>query len=218
MKRSVIVTGPYGVGKSEFAIQYALTHAPCFLADLDVLNPYFRPREIHAYLKEHDVVVIGNNTSNSTNLDLPGLSGDVGTYIQSDVRVIVDLAGSIAGTHPLTLFRDVLDRCEVWLVINLMREESKLEDIRVFISDLERQNLSVTGLVHNTHLLSETNLEMLRKSNETIMKFSQDVKIPIVWTMLDRRFMIDLKHEINSPILPVDHWALRARWMKGESI
>ncbi|TFG82886.1 MAG: hypothetical protein E4G74_02040, partial [Erysipelotrichales bacterium] len=78
MKNSVICTGPYGVGKSEFSIQYALTQAPCYLADLDVLNPYFRPREIHGFLSEHGVTIIGNSTHNMTNLDLPGLSGDVG--------------------------------------------------------------------------------------------------------------------------------------------
>ncbi len=218
MKSSVICTGPYGVGKSEFSIQYALTQAPCYLADLDVLNPYFRPREIHGFLKEHGVTVIGNNTHNSTNLDLPGLSGDVGSYIKNGDRVIVDLAGSIIGTHPLTLFRDVLDACEVWLVINLMRAESGVVELEQFILDLRKQNLEVTGLVHNTHLLSETDLGLIRTSNEQIEKFSLKVKIPIVWTMLDRRFMIDLRHEINSPILPVDQWALRAEWMKGDSI
>ncbi|MGB7595603.1 MAG: hypothetical protein WBL80_08580 [Erysipelotrichaceae bacterium] len=217
MKQSVICTGPYGVGKSEFAIQYALTQAPCFLADLDVLNPYFRPREIHGFLKEHGVIVIGNNTNNSTNLDLPGLSGDVGVYIQRGERVIVDLAGSIAGTHPLTLFKDMLDRCEVWLVINLMREESHLDQLEQFIADLKAQDLVVTGLVHNTHLLDETDLSLIRSSNSQIEKFAQKVKIPIIWTMIDRRFMVDLKHEINSPILPVEHWALRAEWMKGDS-
>jgi len=217
MKRSVICTGPYGVGKSEFAIQYALTQAPCFLADLDVLNPYFRPREIHGFLKDHGVIVIGNNTNNSTNLDLPGLSGDVGVYIQRGERVIVDLAGSIAGTHPLTLFKDVLDRCEVWLVINLMREESHLDQLEQFITDLKAQDLIVTGLVHNTHLLDETDLALIRTAHRQIEQFAQKVKIPVVWTMLDRRFMVDLKHEINSPILPVDHWALRAEWMKGDS-
>jgi len=217
MKQSVICTGPYGVGKSEFAIQYALTQAPCFLADLDVLNPYFRPREIHGFLKDHGVIVIGNNTNNSTNLDLPGLSGDVGVYIQRGERVIVDLAGSIAGTHPLTLFKDMLDRCEVWLVINLMREESSLDQLEQFITDLKKQNLLVSGLVHNTHLLDQTDLALIRSSHKQIEKFAQKVKIPVVWTMLDRRFMVDLKHEINSPILPVDHWALRAEWMKGDS-
>jgi hypothetical protein len=218
MKRSVICTGPYGVGKSEFSIQYALTQAPCYLADLDILNPYFRPREIHAFLKEHGVTIIGNNTHNSTNLDLPGLSGDVGVNIQRGDRVIVDLAGSIAGTHPLTLFRNVLDLCEVWLVVNLMREESSLDEIQHFIDDLKAHDLLVTGLVHNTHLLSETDLGLILRSNETIEKFAAKVKIPVVWTMIDRRFMVDLKHVINSPILPVDHWTLRAKWMKGDSI
>jgi hypothetical protein len=217
MKRSVICTGPYGVGKSEFSIQYALTQAPCYLADLDILNPYFRPREIHGFLREHGVIVIGNNTNNSTNLDLPGLSGDVGVYIQRGDRVIVDLAGSIAGIHPLTLFKDVLDLCEVWLVVNLMREESQLDQLQQFIADLGAQNLIVTGLVHNTHLLGETDLKLILSSDKQIESFSAKMQIPIVWTMLDRRFMVDLKHEINSPILPVDHWALRAEWMKGDS-
>jgi hypothetical protein len=218
MKRAVICTGPYGVGKSEFAIQYALTQAPCFLADLDVLNPYFRPREIHGLLKELGVVVIGNNTNNSANADLPGLSGDVGTYITRGDNVVVDLAGSIAGTHPLTLFQDVLGLCEVWLVVNLMREESDLRSVEAFIEELRKQNLPVTGLVHNTHLLSETDLDLIRHSNGEIERFAAEVQIPVVFTMLDARFMVDLKHEIHSPILAVDRWYLRKDWMKGDSI
>ena len=45
MSEVIVLTGAYGVGKSEFACQLALLKAPCVLADFDVINPYFRPRE-----------------------------------------------------------------------------------------------------------------------------------------------------------------------------
>ena len=58
MSEVIVLTGAYGVGKSEFASQLALTKAPCVLADFDVINPYFRPREQTTWFESKGVKII----------------------------------------------------------------------------------------------------------------------------------------------------------------
>ena len=52
--RLTIVTGHYGTGKTEFSVNLALALAkegrPVALADLDIVNPYFRSRERRSLL------------------------------------------------------------------------------------------------------------------------------------------------------------------------
>lgn len=47
--RISIITGHYGTGKTEFAVNLAMAMAaegqPVMMADLDIVNPYFRSRE-----------------------------------------------------------------------------------------------------------------------------------------------------------------------------
>lgn len=55
-KRLVIVIGHYGSGKTEFAVNYAVKMKEIYenvsIADLDIVNPYFRSREKREFLKK----------------------------------------------------------------------------------------------------------------------------------------------------------------------
>ena len=55
----VLITGHYGSGKTEFSVNLALRAAECpqklALADLDIVNPYFRSRERKEQLDARDV-------------------------------------------------------------------------------------------------------------------------------------------------------------------
>ena len=60
--RVTIITGHYGTGKTEFAVNLALALASdgeqVMVADLDVVNPYFRSRERRATLEEAGITLI----------------------------------------------------------------------------------------------------------------------------------------------------------------
>jgi len=219
MSEIIILTGAYGVGKSEFASQLALLKAPCALADIDVINPYFRPREQALWLKKMNVRVIGSNLKLDTNQDMPALSGEIQGAISNQETLIIDCAGSENGLKPLASFIDLLQEAQVWLVVNAMRTESLMDQIKVMIDLFEtNSHLKISGLVHNTHLLDETSVEMIIKAQIDLEALAKELKIPIVYTMLDRKFYDACVTQINNPVLGFDHLILREQWMKGDTL
>lgn len=80
-KRIRVIIGHYGSGKTEFAVNYALRLADAghqtALADLDIVNPYFRSREKAEMMEARGIRVISGSRGHHANLDLPMLSADV---------------------------------------------------------------------------------------------------------------------------------------------
>lgn len=218
MSEVIIITGAYGVGKSEFAVQLALLKAPCAIADFDVINPYFRPREQTLWLHSQGVEVIGSILTNHINQDFPALSGNLRGVISQNIPLIIDCAGSENGLKPLASFADVLQNAEVWLVVNANRPESFFDQIKPMIELFEtRCHHSITGLVHNTHLLDQTNLDMINQAQHELEKIAKLIAVPIKYTMINRIFLSQLK-TIHNPIVSFDHLILRSDWMKGETL
>ena len=74
--RLTIITGHYGTGKTEFAVNLALHKAAAgervALADLDIVNPYFRSRERKDLLSENGIALVASSQS-CTDADVPAL-------------------------------------------------------------------------------------------------------------------------------------------------
>lgn len=219
MSELIVLTGAYGVGKSEFACQLALTKAPCILADFDVINPYFRPREQTSWFESKGVKIIGSQIKNHINQDFPALSGDLPSYIRKNNTVIIDCAGSENGLKPLASFMDVLDNAKVYIVVNLNRIESRIESLSELIDLFEnRSHLKIAGLVHNTHLLDETTADMIVDAQAQCEALSAQLKLPIIYTMLKREFYEVCKHKIHNECIIYDHLIMREDWMKGDTL
>jgi len=218
MSEVIIITGAYGVGKSEFSSQLALLKAPCALADFDIINPYFRPREEADWLKSKGVDVIGSSLTHHINQDFPALSGDLRGAISKNIPLIIDCAGSENGLKPLASFTDVLQDAQVWLVVNAKRPESFFDQIKPMIELFEsRSHLKITGLVHNTHLLDQSDPQMIITAQNDLEVFSRNISIPIVYTMIDSRFKSQIP-TIHNPVLSFETLILRSDWMKGETL
>jgi hypothetical protein len=216
MSELIIVSGAYGVGKSEFAAQYACQHAPCALADLDLINPYFRPREQARWLAQHGVDILGIQRVNHINQDFPALSGNIAQALHAQQRLILDCAGSEQGLRPLKSFAPLLTSAKLWLVVNLHRPESSLDEVETMRQRFEAQlGLNVDGLIHNTHLLDETNLDDLRAAQVLIEAFALRTQLPIRYTMIKSTFKDALKDVIHTPILTFERLILRQAWMQG---
>jgi hypothetical protein len=219
MSEVLVLTGAYGVGKSEFASQLALLKAPCVLADFDVINPYFRPREQTSWFESKGVKIIGSQIKNHINQDFPALSGDLPSYINQGKTVLIDCAGSENGLKPLASFMDALVNAKVYLVLNLNRPESNIDFVYAMIQLFEkRSKLKITGLVHNTHLLDETTSDMIVKAQKQCEELSSKINIPIVYTMLRKELYNDCKDSIHNECIVFDRLILRESWMKGDTL
>lgn len=219
MSEVIILTGAYGVGKSEFASQLAILKAPCVLADFDVINPYFRPREQTSWFESKGVKIIGSQIKNHINQDFPALSGDLPSYIHQGKTVLVDCAGSENGLKPLASFMDSFIDAKVYLVVNLNRPESNIESVNAMIHLFEtRSHLKISGLVHNTHLLDETSVEMIIDAQIKCEKLSNKIHLPIVYTMIAKELYNDCKDSIHNECVVFDRLILRETWMKGNTL
>ena len=219
MSEVIVLTGAYGVGKSEFASQLALLKAPCVLADFDVINPYFRPREQTSWFESKGVKIIGSQIKNHINQDFPALSGDLPSYINQGKTVIIDCAGSENGLKPLASFMDALVHAKIYIVINFNRIESRLEYISELIDLFEkRSHLKIAGLVHNTHMLDETTVEMVLSAQLRCEDLSKQLNLPIIYTMIRKDFYQECKQMIHNECVVYDKLILREDWMKGETL
>ena len=85
-KRITLFSGHYGSGKTNIAVNYAkyinsLGH-PCVLADIDIVNPYYRAKDSADELKTMGIHVISSEFANS-NVDVPALPNEVYSVIDN---------------------------------------------------------------------------------------------------------------------------------------
>ena len=219
MTKKIIVSGGYGVGKSGFCVQWALQNSPTTIADFDILNPYFRVREIRDSLEKHSIHLIASHLNEGLNQDVPAMSFAFQKAILENENIIIDCAGSENGLRPLRSLDKSFEDAAFWMVLNLNRLESSLELCDQIIEQYETDSqIKVSGFIHNTHLLDETKIEMILSAQKQIEHYAQIKKIPIVYTMIHKKFMHECSDKIHNPLLVMDECYLRKEWMKGETL
>ncbi|MDY0139575.1 MAG: hypothetical protein RBR50_07740 [Candidatus Izemoplasmatales bacterium] len=195
MKNITFLTGYYGSGKSELAINLALKYKVDYVVDLDVINPYFRTREQEKIFKENDIEVISSDLDYKMHIDMPYISQRV--YIpfnNQSKRAIYDLGGNDIGAKLLRQFEDYNDvDIDLFLVVNVYREESNTkEKIIELINNIEgKGGFKVTGLINNSNLLKETTIEDISYGENIIKEVSDYTKLPIVYTAVWEKLYSD---------------------------
>ena len=183
-----IVAGHYGSGKSEFSVSLALRLAASgrrvAVADLDIVNPYFRSREAAALLEARGVRVISSMLGHVTTLELPAISPEVRAPLADPgTDAIVDLGGDAVGARVLAQFRaDVVRRpYELLVVVNAYRPETATPDgVLDHVRRIETTTgLKASGLVSNTHLLRATSTDDVRVGLRLCREVSAACGIPV---------------------------------------
>jgi len=223
MRGTTIITGPYGVGKSEFCVNFAVRVAREYggatIADLDVVNPYFRPREKVTQLATQGVAVMGDCLNNNTGQDLPAVSYAFLSRVRSGEDVIVDLAGGKLGLNLLAAAYDAISiapHYEFLCVVNTFRRDTATAEL---MAEYVRQvnsscKIAVTGLVNNGHMLRDTTAEHVLASQQEALKAAEILGIPLKYTMLRRGIYDEIGDEIKSDdVLIYDALTLREAWM-----
>lgn len=168
-KRITVICGHYGVGKTNLALNLALEAAgqgeTVTLADLDIVNPYFRSSEYGALLEKKGVRLIAPVFAGTT-LDTPTLSAALYSIFEPQSgRVFIDAGGDDAGVTALGGLSARLEESgyEMLYVINRYRVLSqKPEEAAALLREIEAASrLRATGIVNNSHLGAETTLQTL---------------------------------------------------------
>ena len=217
MTEVLIISGAYGVGKSEFACQWALRNAPCVLADIDVINPYFRPRELTSWFEERGIKIIGSSIKNHTNQDFPALSGDLGPALHGHLPLIIDCAGSAHGLRPLAGFKEDLRTTKLYLVVNKYRSDAWGDAVLETMDTFSRfLGIPLAGIINNSHLLDETTEEMLIEAHQECLALCEQWNVPLIATILTKRFAY-LQGKISKAMV-YEELLLRQTWMIKETL
>ena len=208
--RLSIITGHYGTGKTELAVNLALALAaqgePVMLADLDIVNPYFRSRERRPLLEEAGVRVISSSQACS-DADVPALPAELLTVLENrEVLGVLDIGGDPVGARVLARFQPkiVQEDYQLICVLNANRPEVRdAESAAAYLRSIEAvTGLTCSGLVNNTHLCGETTPGEIRKGAALAGEVSRRTGIPVLCHMAEERFVPELS-DLREPVFPI---------------
>ncbi len=187
MKRVLILAGPSGSGKSEISLNLALQRKqvePVALVDLDIIKPLFRLRNLRAYIEPLKLRFITSGKE-WDGADLPILPGQLGSWLESNQTVIVDLGGDGAGARVLTQYASSLpvEETEMLFVANPNRPFAR--DAQESLSALKEIEASTgilfTALVSNPHLKEHTALSTIMDGHALVEELSLLSGLPIAF-------------------------------------
>lgn len=186
--RLTVVVGHFGSGKTEFAVNLALRlaerHGHVALADLDVVDPYFRSRECAKLFSQRGIRLISSSQT-CADADIPSMPPEVMALMDDPtIHGVLDIGGDASGARVLARYRHRLKACgaRVLCVINANRPLTDTSDKTIqYIRSIESASgLSVDGLVNNTHLCDKTGLEDILTGAAIAREVSAETGIPIV--------------------------------------
>lgn len=220
-KRIVIITGHYGSGKTEFAVNYTIKMKEQFehvtLADLDIVNPYFRSRDKKLFLEEQGINVVDSSIKNTT-LELPALPAEIMGIIQNNqMKTVLDVGGDPVGARVLARFSEQIKNhdYDLFYVINGNRPETrKKEGVIKYLRAIEKTSgLKVSGLINNTHLLKNTSVQDVKFGHELTKEVSWETDIPIRYEAAIKNIADKITDkDIIEKIFPINMY-MREEWM-----
>jgi hypothetical protein len=207
--RLIIITGPFGSGKTEVGLSYALASAaakrPTALADLDIVNPYFRAQDHRAELERAGVRVAAPEEEMS-HYELPALSPELRAVMTDpSLYAIADVGGDPVGARVLGAFRPYLNRddLELWLVINPWRPRAVHGDLPQLVADIQREaGLDADAIISCPNLGHETGVEEVREGHRRVTAYAHDAGLPIRFLAVDERLVAEVE-DLGVPLWPM---------------
>ena len=108
MKRLSLFCGHYGSGKTNIAVNYAVRlreeGKKVTIADLDIVNPYFRTRDSEEMLERAGVRLLTLPYAN-TNIDMPTIPSEAYSLFRPETgHCVLDIGGDDRGAYVLGQF------------------------------------------------------------------------------------------------------------------
>jgi hypothetical protein len=197
-KRLTVICGAFGSGKTEFALSYAFflkekdPDQQVAVVDLDIVNPYFRSRDVAKALAGKGMKVV-SSASGMEYSDVPALSPGIYGMLQNETyKVIFDVGGDPAGARALGRFEAYFQDqgYEMLIVLNPFRPDTgNVAAAMDMITGIEHASrLKATGIVSNINLGDQTTLELWQSGLPMINDVSLQSGLPLLYHAVEGRF------------------------------
>ena len=187
----MLLSGHYGSGKTNIAVNLALrmkaAREKVAIADIDIVNPYFRTKDSQAELEKAGIRLICSDFAGS-NVDLPALPQDVYAITdEPDLFSVIDVGGDDRGALALGRWRDAILRendYEMLLVVNRFRPltADALSTIEVMREIELASGMPFTAVVNNSNLGEETTVRDVLNSRDYAAEICERTGLPLKMT------------------------------------
>lgn len=209
-KRITLFAGHYGSGKTNIAVNYAIwlkqRHGDVVIADLDIVNPYFRTKDSERLLRERGIETVSPEFANS-NVDLPALPAELYGVVQNRRRyAVLDIGGDDRGAYALGRFAPYIleeNDFEMIYVANFCRPLTVTagEALEVMREIEAAGGIPFTAIVNNTNLGGMTDTKTVYMGLERSQELSKLCGLPLLFTSVEKA----LAERLNiAEILPLE--------------
>ena len=204
-KRITLFAGHYGSGKTNIALNYARwlrrQGKPVTIADLDIVNPYFRTKDSEGALKEEGIGLIVSEFANS-NVDLPSMPKEAYNLVNDpSVYAVLDIGGDDRGALALGRYVPAIRQegdYEMLFVVNRSRPLTRTvaDTLEVMGAIEEAAGLPFTAIVNNTNLGLQTTAEDVLASRAYAEALSRVTSLPVKMTCAAEKLIPELTGKI----------------------
>lgn len=208
-KRITLLAGHYGSGKTNIAVNLAKMLRRqtdrVAIADLDIVNPYFRTKDSQRDLEQAGIRFIASEYANS-NVDIPALPQTM--YAITDdctLHSVVDVGGDDRGALALGRIAPAIAAqadYDMLLVVNFYRPLTTTpEDVIEVMAEIEEAgHLPFTGVVNNSNLGDETQPETVLRTIERTQRLCEMTALPLRFTSVERSLVPLLQDDVPNLI------------------
>lgn len=222
-KRITLFAGHYGSGKTNLAVNYALmlkeSYDKVSIADLDIVNPYFRTKDSEKFLESKGIHLISSEYANS-NVDVPALPAEAYSITDDlSVRAVIDVGGDDRGALALGRYSPSIlkqNDYEMLFVINKFRPLTPdcASTVAVMREIEAAGGMKFTGIVNNSNLGDETSADDVLSSVAYANEISEFTSLPIKMTGVKEDLYDILKDKIDN-CFPIRLY-VKQSWSKVE--
>ena len=204
-KRVTLIAGHYGSGKTNIAVNMAIELSSqrdrAAIADLDIINPYYRTLDSRAELEAAGVRLIVSPFAN-TNLDIPALPQEMYAVVDDKgLACIIDVGGDDTGAVALGRLAPKLreeDDYDMFLIANRFRPLTRTaEEVAEVRYEIEAAcGLKFTGIINNSNLGADTTAQTILSSVQFGKECAEATGLPMVLTTVEAGLYDELKDQI----------------------
>ena len=210
-KRLTLFAGHYGSGKTNIAVNYALQLAregkKVCIADLDIVNPYFRTKDSARELEQAGVELVSSQFANS-NVDLPALPAESYRLVQDKSSWgVMDIGGDDRGAYALGRYVPYIleeDNYRMAFVANCYRPLTREpEEALEVMREIEAAgHVPFTCIVSNANLGHETTAQSVLDAIPYMEALSRLSGLPLWLTAAEENVAAELAGRVEN-LLPM---------------